>query len=248
MKVTYRLVDLDTPTGPMRTHVWEPAGHGTASRTWPGLLLYSEIFQITEPIARLGVRFAGEGYIVAAPEIYHEHEPPGTVLGYDDDGKDKGNAYKHRTTVASFDAGARAVLDFLAASPRCSGRLGTAGVCIGGHLSFRAAFDPRVAAAACFFPTDLHGGTLGEGRRDGSLARAAEIRGELMMVWGRQDPHIPFEGRVAIQKALHDAGTFFTWHEFNCEHAFLRDEGARFDPEAARASLGLAIDLFRRAL
>jgi carboxymethylenebutenolidase len=248
VKVSHRLVDLDTPTGPMRTHVWEPAGHGATSRTWPGLLLYSEIFQITEPIARLGVRFAGEGHCVAAPEIYYEHESPGTVLGYDDEGKEKGNAYKHRTTISSFDTGARAALDFLASNPRCSGRLGTAGVCIGGHLSFRAAFDPRVAAAACFFPTDLHSGTLGEGKRDGSLARAVDIRGELMMVWGRQDPHIPFEGRVAIQKALHDAGTFFTWHEFNCEHAFLRDEGARFDPEAAREAIGLAIDLFRRTL
>ena len=50
-KVTYRLVDLDTPTGPMRTHVWEPAGHDCTARRWAGLLLYSEIFQITEPIA-----------------------------------------------------------------------------------------------------------------------------------------------------------------------------------------------------
>ncbi len=241
-------VDLDTPTGPMRTWVWEPAGDRSPARRYGGLLLYSEIFQVTAPIARLATRFAGEGYVVAVPEIYHEHEPPGTVLGYDDAGKEKGNAYKHRTKISTFDADARAVLAYLESHPACSGRLGTVGFCIGGHLSFRAAFDPRVTAAACFFPTDLHSGTLGEGKSDGSLARAPEIRGEVMMIWGRQDPHIPFDGRVRILSALHEAGAWFTWHEFNCEHAFLRDEGHRFDPEASRESLDLAFGLFRRVI
>ena len=44
------------------------------------------------------------------PEVYHEHEPPGTVLGYDDVGKDKGNAYKQRTKLSTFDNDARVVL------------------------------------------------------------------------------------------------------------------------------------------
>ena len=39
--------------------------------------------------------------------------------------------------------------------------LSAAGFCIGGHLAFRAAFDPRVAATVCFYPTGLHDGALG---------------------------------------------------------------------------------------
>jgi carboxymethylenebutenolidase len=68
------------------------------------------------------------------------------------------------------------------------------------------------------------------------------------MIWGRQDPHVPLEGRVKINAALEAAGTNFTWHEFNGAHAFLRDEGYRYDPELALQSYGLALNLFRRKL
>src|SRR5262249_38574354 len=122
------------------------------------------------------------------------------------------------------------------------------GFCIGGHLAFRAALHPEVRAAACFYPTDLNSGTLGEGKNADSLQRLGDVRGELLFIWGRQDPHIPVEGRLKIYQALHAAGVLFTWHEFNCEHAFMRDEGNRYDPAAARLALGLALDLFRRAL
>ena len=73
-------------------------------------------------------------------------------------------------------------------------------------------------------------------------------RGELLLVWGRQDPHTPFEGRLAVMRALNDPGVRYTWHEFNAEHAFLRDEGPRYDPAAADLCFRLAVDLFHRAL
>ena len=53
---------------------------------------------------------------------------------------------------------------------------------VGGHLAFRAAFDKRVAAAVCYFATDIHSHSLGEGKKDDSLERAGEISGELVMV------------------------------------------------------------------
>src|SRR5436190_1734628 len=125
---------------------------------------------------------------------------------------------------------------------------GTMRVCLGGHLAFRAALNADVAAAACFYPTDIHSAMLGEGQKDDTLARCGELKGELLLVFGRQDPHVPFEGRLAIMKALHAAGVCYTWHEFNAEHAFMRDEGARFDPEAADLCIDLAAGLFHRAL
>jgi carboxymethylenebutenolidase len=45
-----------------------------------------------------------------------------------------------------------------------------------------------------------------------------------------------------------DANCNFAWHEFNAAHAFMRDEGPRYNPEAARQCYGLVIDLFRRRL
>jgi len=244
--VTDSVADVATPTGPMRTYFYAP--HDThRAEPRPGLVLYSEIFQQTPPVRRLAVTFASLGYLVAVPEVYHAHEPPGCVLGYDDAGKTRGNALKTVVSIAEFDQDARAVIDALLAHPKCNGRVGAVGICLGGHLAFRAALLPEVRATACFYPTDIHSGTLGKGGSD-SLTRAKDVRGELLMVWGRQDPHIPAAGRRAIYDALDAAGVRFTWHEFNAAHAFLRDEGDRYDPAAARLALGLAADLFARKL
>ena len=190
----------------MRTYLYRPV---RPSSPVAGIVLFSEIFQRTGPIGRMAAMLAGHGFIVAVPEIFHELEAPGTVLPYDDAGAAAGNAHKTGKTVAAYDADARAVIDHLIATEGCNGKIGAMGVCIGGHLSFRCALDPRVRAAACFYATDLHNGSLGQGGDD-SLARANEIEGELLMIWGRQDPHIPDEGRAKIQARLTEAKRNFT--------------------------------------
>ena len=247
MQVQRSFVDLATPTGPMRSHLFVPVASGPAKR-YPGLVLYSEIFQVTEPIARLSFQFASHGFVVITPEIYHEHEPAGTVLGYDEAGKDKGNAYKHKTKLKTFDDDAAVAVQSLALHASCTGRVGSVGFCIGGHLAFRAALLQEVASAACFYPTDLQAGTLGSEKKADSLVRAGDIRGELLMIFGRQDPHVPLDGRELIYRSLHESGVFFTWHEFNAQHAFMRDGDDRHDAAAARQGFGLALDLFNRTL
>ena len=69
-----------------------------------------------------------------------------------------------------------------------------------------------------------------------------------MMIYGRQDPHVPADGRAKVYAALAAANVHFTWHEFNGAHAFLRDEGYRYDPELAHLTLGMAAALFHRKL
>jgi carboxymethylenebutenolidase len=237
-------VDLDTPTGPMRVHIVRPAAAGK----FPAVMLFSEIFQVTAPIHRTAVQLAGHGYIVAIPEIYHEYEPAGTVLRYDQAGSDRGNELKTTKPVQAYDDDARAVLAYLPTRADCSGKLGVMGICLGGHLAFRAAMNPEVLGTVCFYATDIHKGSLGLGMNDNSFDRAAEIKGELLMAWGRQDPHIPTEGRMKVLQRLNDVGTKLSWHEVNGAHAFLRDEGIRYDPELARAMFGLALDLFHRTI
>jgi carboxymethylenebutenolidase len=237
-------VDLDTPTGPMRTYVFRPVAPGR----YPGILFFSEIFQVTGPIRRTATILASNGFLVAVPEIYHELEPAGTVIPYDPAGGERGNNYKITKEIASYDSDARVVLDFLRNHPACTGKLGTMGICIGGHLALRASMNPDVAAAACFYATDIHKRSLGKGMCDNSLDRISEITGELLMIWGRQDPHIPREGRLLIYQALSEAQINFQWHEFNAQHAFIRDEGYRYDPAAAMLSYQLVLELFKRKL
>ena len=63
----------------MRTFVAAPRDGGPH----PGVVFYSDIFQLTEPTLRWAVRLAGYGFLVAVPEIYHRIEPAGTVLEFD---------------------------------------------------------------------------------------------------------------------------------------------------------------------
>src|SRR4029078_3831401 len=104
------VADLPTPTGPMRTYVLKAAAPGK----YPGIILYSEIFQVTAPIRRTAAYLAGHGFVVAVPEVYHELMPgPGVVLAYDQAGADQGNAMKTGKTVATYDQDAAAAVNFL---------------------------------------------------------------------------------------------------------------------------------------
>lgn len=243
--------DLPTPSGPMRTFVFRPNAEGK----FPGIILWSEIFQMTGPIRRTATYLAGQGFTVAVPEIFHEFEPAGTALAYDTAGTDRGNFCKITKKLEHYDGDARAVIDFLSAHPHCSGKLGTMGMCIGGHLSFRCAMNPEILASVCFYATDIHKleshpRGLGEGMADDSLdrARRGDIKGELLMIWGRQDPHVPFEGRTQVREALENSGSNYQWLELNAAHAFIRDEGHRYDPVLATQCHAFISELFKRRL
>src|SRR5215510_73868 len=152
---------------------------------------------------RTCVHLAGYGFIAAAPEIYQRIEPTGTVIPFDDAGRTREQQDAAKTPVAHFDADCRAGLDWLSKHPRvASGKIGVVGFCIGGHLAFRAAFEPNVRATVCYYGTGIHDGKLGQDADAGSLARAKEIRGELLMIFGTNDPHEPAEGREAIDRGL----------------------------------------------
>jgi carboxymethylenebutenolidase len=236
--------DIETPTGAMRTYIFRPVAGGK----YPGILLFSEIFQVSGPIRRAAAMLAGHGFLVAVPEIYHEFEPAGTVLPYDEAGADRGNTLKTTKALGAYDSDARSALDYLKMHPFCTGKLGVMGICIGGHLSVRACMNHDVAAGVCFYATDIHKRGLGKGMNDDTIDRLSDIKAEMLMIWGRQDPHIPPEGRARIHEAFATSGVTFTWHEFNGQHAFMRDEGHRYDPALARLCYNLVIELFQRRL
>ena len=81
MKIASDYVDLLTAEGgQIRTFVASPQSIGK----YPGILFYSDIFQLTGPMLRACARLAGYGFVVAAPEIYRRIESPGLVIPFDD--------------------------------------------------------------------------------------------------------------------------------------------------------------------
>jgi len=243
MIVTSEYVDLPLAGNPMRMFVAAPNVPGQ----FPGIWCYSDIFQLTPPMLRFCIRLAGYGFVAAAPEIYRRIEPPGTAIPFDDAGRTRGLENAQKTPVADFDADCRSGLDWLAQHPKVAvGKIGAMGFCIGGHLAFRAALQPDVRATACWYGTGIHNGKLGQDADAGSLARAKEIRGELLMIFGERDPHIPSDAREVVDRGLRGSGVRYQTQLFPAEHAFARDEGPRFDPEATDQAFAATIALFRR--
>jgi carboxymethylenebutenolidase len=245
VQITQRNFSLVVDDSLMRLYVAAPKPAGQ----YPGILFYSDIYQLGGPILRLADHLAGYGYVVAAPEIFHRLEPVGRVIEPNDIGRMQGNDAARRSEIAGFDADALAVLDWLKAEPSVeASRLGTMGFCIGGHLAFRAAFQPSVKAAVCCYPTGIHSGKLGRGLAD-TLSRLDEVKGEVLLIFGTLDPHIPAEGRQMIGTGLEQAGVRHKSVIYEgADHTFMRDDGPRFDPAATDAAWGEITAFLQRAL
>lgn len=235
-------VDIPGPAGPIRTLVCRPKG--AVGVALPPCVLYSDIFQLTPPMVRMTQRLAGHGFVVVAPELYGRLEPAGTALDFERD-RQRALDDSEKVRAADLDADRRAVIDWLKKDAGGDDvDVCVAGWCFGGHLAFRAAMEPDVRATCAFYGTGIHNGKLGAPPAVDSLRRSSEIKGRLLLVWGRNDPHIPAEGRALIHRTLEDAGVRFEARLFDAEHAFMRDEGPRYDPAATDRAFAAMIELF----
>ncbi|KAK3683469.1 Alpha/Beta hydrolase protein [Podospora appendiculata] len=274
----------------MRIFLFHPTIPGYPKARFPGVVLFSEIYQVTGPVARFARQIAGQGYIVAAPSSYHDFTGP-EPLAYDVPGTDKGNEWKvakvslstkhlgkphHERkkkrraptdhdpqTLESYDEDSRKTVDYLLTLPTCTGRIGATGMCLGGHLALRAALDPRISATTTYFATDVHSRTLGPHSSPNTSSTAPSpdsphtldllplLKGEVSLIFGLKDTHVPDAGRDLIRAKLRTAGVTFSFHEFAwAQHAFIRDElsKGRYDPAISKACFEVLLELFGRVL
>jgi len=244
---------LDANGRPIRIFVIAPVVPNYPYAKFPGVICFSEIYQVTGPVERFAGQIASQGYVVACPSIYHEFEGP-EAIPYDVEGTDRGNKYKIEKEVAAYDEDATLSIDLLVSLKNCNGRIGATGMCLGGHLAFRAAFDPRILASVCFFATDIHSATLGKGKKDNTLQRVQKGdltgKGELVMIFGKQDTHVPRAGRDLIRAALEDANVAASFLEVQAQHAFIRDEQSkgRWDAALTRSLFGFMMEVFERTI
>ncbi|WVN89743.1 uncharacterized protein L203_104973 [Cryptococcus depauperatus CBS 7841] len=253
VKISYR----DIPTianerkGTIRIYLVEPNLPGYPNAKFPGCIVFSEIYQVTGPVERFASNIASEGYIVALPSSFHEFEGS-EPIPYDTEGTDRGNRYKVEKTVEAYDEDAKLSVDLLTSLPNCNGRVATTGMCLGGHLALRCAFDPRVLATFCYFATDVHSATLGKGKYDDTLIkiRNGDLtgKGEITMVFGKQDTHVDRTGRSLIRDTMDDANVTLSFLEVQAQHAFIRDESSkgRWDAALSRSLFGMMMELFNR--
>lgn len=124
--------------------------------------------------------------------------------------------------------------------------------------------DARITACVSYFATDVHSRTLGPhsaantayeapggGASNHTIDLLVGLRGEVAMIFGIKDTHVPDAGRDLIRQKLRDAGVVFSFHEFAwAQHAFIRDElsKGRYDPAITKACFEVLLELFGRVL
>ena len=116
--------DLTYPSsdGELRAYVATPAGVGP----WPGVVVIHEAFGLTDDIRAQADRFAAQGYLAFAPDLYSWGRASRCLIA---------------TFRTLFTGKGRALDDiaaaraFVAGRPDCSGRVGVIGFCLGGGLA-----------------------------------------------------------------------------------------------------------------
>ena len=214
----------------------------------PGVIVYMEIFGINSHIRSVTDRIAGEGYVALAPDYFHR-TGPGIELGYDDAGMAEGMTHLGRLAAETMIADAQATIDALTARADVGGSgIGAMGFCIGGHMTYLAACETDLKAAASYYGGGI-AAPAGPGGAPPTLSRTKKIKGRINCYFGGQDALIPQVQVQAINVALSDAGVAHEVHVYDgADHGFNCDQRASFDEAASQDAWSRTLELFASEL
>jgi carboxymethylenebutenolidase len=216
----------------MAAYVARPEGGGPH----PGLLVFQEAFGVNHHIRNVSERFAAEGYVAIAPELFHRTAPPGFEGSYTDFPAVMPHARAVTTETAEFDI--RSAYEWLRSNAQVKAdEISSVGFCMGGRASFIANSLVSLRGAVSFY---------GGGIAPGLLDRVAKLQAPSLFIWGGLDKHITAEHRNAVTEALNAQQKTYVNVEFSrADHGFLCDERASYEPHAARQAWALTLEFLR---
>ncbi len=208
-----------------------PAGSG------PGLVILQEIFGVNEHIRSVADRYAEEGYVVLAPDLFWRLKP-GLELGFTPDQVKAAREYGQRFDTDQGVKDIGAAIETLRAHPACKGKVGAIGYCMGGRLAFLAAARLRIDAAVSYYGT----------RMEPHLEEAKSVRCPILFHFGGKDQAVPAESRAKVRAAFsgHDDAEFYVYAEAG--HAFNNDRRESYDRFSAQLARSRTLGLLRRTL
>jgi carboxymethylenebutenolidase len=227
----YKTVNVEDGSQ-MRVYYARPA---TASRHC-SIFVFQEAFGVNQHIRDVAERFAREGYVAVAPELFHR-----TAAGFEGSYTDFQSTTPHiqALTDEGLAKDIRATYELVKEdSAADSERIATVGFCMGGRVSFLANSLLPLSAAVSFYG----GGIAPSPRGPGLLARTADLNGPMLLFWGGLDQHIGPDQHQAISGALRAAGKRFVNVEISdAGHGFFCDARTSYNPNAARESWALTL-------
>jgi carboxymethylenebutenolidase len=205
-------------------YVARPAGEPTA-----GLVVVQEVFGVNAHIRSVTDGFAADGFFAVAPAIFDRIERD-VDIGYSDEEMQKARSFFPRLDPDKQLADIAASISY--AARQTGKKAGIVGYCLGGTLAWLAATRLNPAAAVGYY--------------GGNIAKYADEtpNAPVMLHFGSQDTHIPAEG-VERVKAAHPEVEIY-WYDAG--HAFNRDIGPSYQPEAAKLARERTIAFLRKHL
>jgi len=208
-----------------------PLGRG------PGLIVLQEIFGVNRHIQAVTDRWAADGYVAIAPDIFWRAEP-GVELDYTPEGMTKGRALRQKLDLDLALKDIAGTLDALKGHAGCTGKIAVVGYCFGGLLAYLTATRCDVDATISYY-----GGGI-----EARLDEASRIKCPIMFHYGEKDAAIPPSAREATRKALagHDSAEFYVYAE--AQHGFNCDLRTSFHPFAAQLARSRSVGLLRQTV
>jgi carboxymethylenebutenolidase len=233
------------PNGDVTAYLAVPEGNGP----WPGLIVIQEVFGLEPHIEDMARRFAGEGYLALAPDLYC-HDPlfadvpfegvvPALGLRRAPDPEAALNAMPEGEREAvrkawqwltnrndkTYIPDLQAAHAYLKGRSDCTGAVGAIGYCMGGGLSGAlAAAGADLQAAVIFYgpipPVD----------------KVGNIKCPVQGHYGGEDPNIT-NNVPTLQAAMAANGKDFTAFVYDgAPHAFNNDTRPSYHEQAAKLS------------
>ncbi len=207
-------------------YLCRPSGEGRA----PGIIVIQEWWGLEPHIKDVAERFAREGFVSLAPDLYH-----GKVTREPDEarkllmGLDRPKAIKE--IVAS--------IKYLKQQSFVSGKVGTVGFCMGGALSIATACSSRDVDAAVIY----------YGNNPDPITQLANVRCPVLGLYGGADGGVPVTVAATLSQELEKTHTPYEIHIYGgAPHAFFNDTRASFRKEAAEDSWQRTLAFFRKHL
>jgi carboxymethylenebutenolidase len=206
------------------------------SRDLPVILVVQEIFGVHEHIRDVVRRFAKEGYLAVAPELYARQGDVSKLSNLDEIWRIVAQV-PDAQVMSDLDAAAR----WAAGKGGDANRLGITGFCWGGRITWLyAAHNPGLRAAVAWYGRVEGAGTDLQPRNPTQVVQ--DIRAAVLGLYGGADAGIPVEGVERMRDRLQAAGKTTEFHIYpDAPHAFFAD----YRPSYRK---GPAEDGWRRAL
>ncbi len=227
MKITTESITLNADGNEMGVYIARPES-GKA----PGMIVFQEAFGVNGPIKDVARRLAEQGYVAAAPELFHRTAPMGFTTGYGDYAALA--PHFQALTTEAIAADARAVNEWLMNDSQVDGSsIGSIGFCMGGRSSFIANATLPLKAAVSFY-----GGSIATNLLD----LAKDEHGPILFFWGGLDKHISSEHRNAVADAMTKAQKPFISVEISdADHGFFNEEKPVYNLNAAKHAWALTL-------